>query len=46
MSQKIYRLRDLLSEAVYERDGDNLLDGGLYLDLLPWGYHLFELREI
>jgi glycosidase len=46
MSQKTYRLQDRLSEAVYERDGDNLLEGGLYLDLWPWGYHLFELREI
>jgi glycosidase len=46
MRGKTYRLQDRLSEAVYERDGDNLLEGGLYLDLWPWGYHLFELREI
>jgi hypothetical protein len=42
MSQKNYLLRDRLSEVVYKRDGDNLLEQGLYLDLPPWGYHVFE----
>jgi hypothetical protein len=37
-------LRDLLSPAVYERNGDLLYLAGLYLDLPPWGYHLFELK--
>jgi glycosidase len=37
-------LRDLLSEARYERAGDDLTSCGLYLDLPPWGYHLFEMR--
>ena len=41
-----YRLSDLLSAASYERDGDTLLAPGLYLDLAPWGYHLFQLRKV
>lgn len=36
-------LRDLLSEARYERDGDGLLSPGLYLDVPAYGHHLFEL---
>ena len=38
-----WRLRDLLGDAVYDRDGDALLSPGLYLDLPAWGYHLFTL---
>jgi hypothetical protein len=37
------RLQDLMSEAVYDRDGDDLLSRGLYLDTAPWRYHVFEL---
>ena len=40
------RLQDLMSSAVYQRDGDELLSRGLYLDLPPWGYHVFELSLI
>jgi hypothetical protein len=38
-----WRLRDLLSDAHYERDGDDLQSRGLYLDLPPWQYYAFEL---
>ena len=34
-------LQDLMSEACYEREGQNLRERGLYLDLPPWGFHLF-----
>jgi len=36
--------RDLLSPAVYDRYGDLLFQTGLYLDLSPWSYHLFEIK--
>jgi hypothetical protein len=36
-------LRDLLSAAQYEREGDDLLSRGLYLDVAPWAYHFFEV---
>ena len=34
---------DLMSNALYERDGNDLLSGGIYLDLPAWGYHIFEV---
>ena len=36
-------LQDLLSDARYERDGDELAGRGLYLDMPAWGHHAFEL---
>ncbi|MBI2801534.1 MAG: alpha-amylase [Gammaproteobacteria bacterium] len=41
----IIRFRDRLSAAIYDRDRDALLMHGLYLDLPPWGCHLFELTQ-
>jgi hypothetical protein len=37
------RLADLMSPARYDRDGSELLARGLFLDVPPWGYHVFEL---
>ena len=37
------RLTDLLGNATYERDGAELLDRGLYLDVLPWTAHAFDV---
>jgi hypothetical protein len=39
------RLQDLMGPAVYDRQGDELLSRGLYLDLPAWGYHVFELSN-
>jgi hypothetical protein len=33
--------RDLMSEACYEREGRDLIERGLYLDLAGWGFHVF-----
>ena len=38
------RLKDLLSSACYIRKGNELLERGLYLDLNPWSYHVFDLE--
>jgi alpha amylase-like protein len=35
-------LADLVGEARYRREVEELIDGGLYLDMPPWGYHVFE----
>ena len=43
---KQWRLGDLLSAASYDRDGNELQSRGLYLDLAPWQYHVFEMKEI
>jgi glycosidase len=34
-------LEDLMSEARYEWEGDDLLTRGLYVDLPAWGFHVF-----
>jgi hypothetical protein len=38
------RLKDSLSSASYDRDGNELLGRGLYLDLPPWSYHVIDLK--
>jgi glycosidase len=38
------RLKDSLSSACYIREGNELLERGLYLDLPPWSYHVFDLE--
>jgi hypothetical protein len=37
-------LNDSLSSARYDRDGNELLERGLYLDMGPWSYHIFTLE--
>jgi glycosidase len=39
------RLNDLMGPAAYDRAGDELLSRGLYLDLRPWAYHVFEVTS-
>jgi hypothetical protein len=39
----VVRLHDLTSAARYERAGHELNERGLYLDLPPWGHHVFEV---
>ncbi len=46
LESRQWRLKDMLSGAVYERDGNDLQSRGLYLDLAPWQYHLFQLAEL
>jgi hypothetical protein len=41
-----WRLRDLLSNACYDRDGWDLQTRGLYLDMAPWQYHAFVVQKI
>ena len=38
------RFNDLMGPASYERAGDDILSRGLYLDLPPWGHHVFEVN--
>jgi glycosidase len=39
---KSWELSDLFSDAVYERDGSEMLSPGLYIALDPWGFNLFR----
>ena len=40
---KMLMLRDQLSRAWYERDGNDLADRGLFVDMPAWGYHIFDV---
>jgi len=44
LNNRSVQLRDLLSSAHYRRDGNELLERGLYLDIPPWSYHVFDLE--
>jgi glycosidase len=43
---KTWRFEDRLGDAVYDRDGNSLQAQGLFLDLNPFGYHVFDMRSI
>jgi hypothetical protein len=36
------RLTDLFTGAVYEREGEEMLNSGLYVDLEAWGFHFLK----
>ena len=44
LSGGVVRLKDLTGPASYDRDGSDLVSRGLYLDLPPWGFHVFEVE--
>jgi hypothetical protein len=44
LTGRTWRLRDRLGIAVYDRDGVDLSERGLYLDMPCWGYHAFEVQ--
>ncbi|MDH6582904.1 hypothetical protein M2161_002010 [Streptomyces sp. SAI-133] len=39
---RVCRATDLLTGAVYDRDGDELTDSGLFVSLGAWGCHVLE----
>ncbi|MFO1458022.1 MAG: alpha-amylase family glycosyl hydrolase [Verrucomicrobiota bacterium] len=45
LAGKQHRLQDLLSAAVYDRDGHDLESRGLYLDVPEWHAHVFEVSD-
>jgi hypothetical protein len=44
IKDRAVRLGDALGAASYDREGNDLLERGLYLDLQPWSHHVFELE--
>lgn len=44
LANRPWVLQDLLGTARYERDGNDLQSRGLYLDVPPWQYHVFEMK--
>jgi hypothetical protein len=43
---KQWHLSDGLTGEIYDRSGDEMRDGGLYVDLAPWRYHLFKVGAL
>jgi hypothetical protein len=41
-----WRLTDMIGPEIYERNGAELVDPGLYIDHAPWHYNLFELQAM
>ncbi len=39
---KMWRLKDIFTTEVYERDGEEMYGQGLYVDLPAWGFHFLE----
>ena len=37
-------MEDLMGHESYERNGTELYERGLYLDMGPWGYHVFRVE--
>jgi len=46
LSGHTVRLKDQMGSASYDRDGGDLVSQGLYLDLPPWSYHVFEMSAV
>jgi hypothetical protein len=46
LSGRTVRLKDMMGPAGFDRDGSDLVARGLYLDLPPWGYHVFEMTAL
>ena len=39
----VVRFRDVMGSLAFDRDSHDLDGRGLYLDMAPWGYHVFEM---
>ena len=42
----LWRFQDQMGPASYDRAGDDLRARGFYLDMGPWGYHVFKLQKL
>lgn len=41
---RTWQLRDLMGKDTYQRNGDDLVAHGLYLNVSPWQCHVFEMK--
>ncbi|WP_433829876.1 alpha-amylase [Actinoplanes sp. CA-015351] len=44
LAGRAWRLTNLLDGRVFERDGDDLVANGLFVDLPPWGAHVLTVE--
>jgi len=42
LAGKSWQIKDLFTGQIYERHGDGMRNPGLYVDLPPWGFHVFS----
>jgi hypothetical protein len=40
----VVSFKDVMGSPAFDRAGRDLDERGLYLDLPPWGYHVFEVK--
>jgi Alpha amylase, catalytic domain len=43
LNGRTVRFKDLMSPAGFDRAGNDLVSRGLFLDMPPWGHHVFEM---
>ena len=43
---KTWRFEDMIGGYIYDRDGHELYTKGLYLDVQPWQYHVFDMKNL
>jgi hypothetical protein len=46
LGSRTWRHKGMTGHAVYDREGGGLARQGLYLDLPPWGYHVFAVSDV
>jgi hypothetical protein len=46
LTGRMVRLQNLMGPASYDRDGSELTSPGLYVEMPPWGYHVFEVTTL
>jgi hypothetical protein len=46
LAERRLALTDTFSGEVYRREGGELLNPGLYVDLPPWGFHFFSIAIV
>jgi hypothetical protein len=46
LAKQKWTLHDAMHLVDYERDGDEMSDAGLYIDLLPWQAHMFRFDPL
>ena len=45
LGNRRWRLQDLVGDAIYDREGDDLHSRGFYLDVSPWEASVFSLTQ-
>jgi len=46
LAKQKWTLHDAMHRVDYARDGDEMSDPGLYIDLLPWQAHIFQFAPL